>query len=159
MLENDEIVEEKIEGSSKRINIESQTKRVKEHLQGIFGESSEEVIANARYAFIDGLLKESLTKPSHLKTTISEKIDRIVTNRILGFPIFLIIMYAMFQIVFTFGAPFQDLIDEFFGILGDFVIGSLGETMLSSFLVDGLIGGVGGVLVFLPQIILLFLII
>ena len=51
------------------------------------------------------------------------------------------------------------MIDEFFGILGDFVIGSLGETMLSSFLVDGLIGGVGGVLVFLPQIILLFLII
>ena len=159
LLENDEIVEEKIEGSSKRINILAQTKRVKDHLQGIFGEGSEEVIANARYAFIDGLLKESLTKPSSPIASISEKIDRIVTNRILGFPIFILIMYAMFEIVFTFGAPFQDLIDEFFGILGDAIVASLGETMLSSFLVNGLIGGVGGVLVFLPQIILLFLII
>ncbi|MBR2558014.1 MAG: ferrous iron transport protein B, partial [Methanobrevibacter sp.] len=159
LLENDEIVEEKIEGSSKRNNIQAETKKVKDHLEGIFGEGSEEVIANARYAFIDGLLKESLTKPNHLKVTISEKIDKIVTNRILGFPIFIVIMYAMFEIVFTFGAPFQDLIDEFFGILGDFNVGSLGETMLSSFLVNGLIGGVGGVLVFLPQIILLFLII
>ena len=159
LLENDEIVEEKIEGSSKRNNIQAETKKVKDHLEGIFGEGSEEVIANARYAFIDGLLKESLSKPDHLKVTISEKIDKIITNRILGFPIFLVIMYAMFEIVFTFGAPFQDLIDELFGMLGEFVIASLGETMLSSFLVDGLIGGVGGVLVFLPQIILLFLII
>ena len=88
-----------------------------------------------------------------------KKIDRIVTNRILGFPIFLVIMYGMFEIVFTFGDPFQDLIDEFFGMLIDFTVLSLGDSMLSSFLVNGLIGGVGGVLVFLPQIILLFLII
>ena len=159
LLENDEIVEEKIEGSSKRNNIVNETQRVKDHLKGIFGEGSEEVIANGRYAFIDGLLAESLTKPASAKTSISEKIDRIVTNRILGFPIFIVIMYAMFEIVFTFGAPFQDFIDECFGMLGDWILASLGETMLSSFLVDGLIGGVGGVLVFLPQIILLFLII
>ena len=159
LLENDEIVEERIEGSSKRNNIVSETEKVKNHLQDIFGEGSEEVIANARYAFIDGLLKEALTKPDHAKTTISEKIDRIVTNRILGFPIFLIIMFEMFDIVVNVAAPFQDFIDGLFGMLGDWIIATLGETMLSSFLVQGLIGGVGGVLVFVPQIVLLFLII
>ncbi|WP_297979342.1 ferrous iron transport protein B [uncultured Methanobrevibacter sp.] len=159
LLENDEIVEEKIESSSKRNNIVNATQKVKDHLKGIYGEGSEEIIANERYAFIDGLLKESLTKPATAKQTLTDKIDRIVTNRILGFPIFVAIMYIMFDIVFTYGAPFQDLIDEGFGLLGDWIIATLGETMLSSFLVDGIIGGVGGVLVFLPQIILLFLII
>lgn len=159
LLENDEIVEEKIESSSKRNNIVNTTQKVKDHLRGIYGEGSEEIIANERYAFIDGLLKESLTKPATAKQTLTDKIDRIVTNRILGFPIFVAIMYIMFDIVFTYGAPFQDLIDEGFGLLGDWIIATLGETMLSSFLVDGIIGGVGGVLVFLPQIILLFLII
>lgn len=159
LLENDEIVEEKIESSSKRNNIVNTTQKVKDHLRGIYGEGSEEIIANERYAFIDGLLKESLTKPATAKQTLTDKIDRIVTNRILGFPIFVAIMYIMFDIVFTYGAPFQDLIDEGFGLLGDWILATLGETMLSSFLVDGIIGGVGGVLVFLPQIILLFLII
>lgn len=65
----------------------------------------------------------------------------------------------MFQITFTVAAPFQDMIDEGFGILGEMVAAALGDGMLTSFIVDGIIGGVGGVLVFLPQIILLFLII
>ena len=119
MLENDEIVEEKIEGSSKRNNIVNETEKVKNHLKGIFGEGSEEVIANARYAYIGGLLKESLSKPASLKPTISEKIDRIVTNRILGLPIFVIIMYLMFDIVANRVGPLQDLVAGFFEMLGE----------------------------------------
>ena len=159
LLENDEIVEEKIEGSSKRNNIVSETERVKNHLKGIFGEGSEEVIANARYAYIGGLLKESLSKPASLKPTISEKIDRIVTNRILGLPIFVIIMYLMFDIVANRVGPLQDFVAGFFEMLGEMIMASLGDTMLSSFLVKGIIGGVGGVLEFVPQIMILFLII
>lgn len=159
LLENDEIVEEKIEGSSKRNNIVNETEKVKNHLKGIFGEGSEEVIANARYAYIGGLLKESLTKPASAKPTISEKIDRIVTNRILGLPIFVIIMYLMFDIVANRVGPLQDLVAGFFEMLGEMIMASLGDTMLSSFLVNGLIGGVGGVLEFVPQIMILFLII
>ena len=132
---------------------------MKKHFKDIYNESSEEVIANARYAYIEGLLKEVLTKPATEKKTLTDKIDSIVTNRLLGFPIFLIIMYLMFQITFTVAAPFQDMIDEGFGILGEMVAAALGDGMLTSFIVDGIIGGVGGVLVFLPQIILLFLII
>ena len=159
LLEDDEIILDRIEDSSKRNNILNTTKKVKKHFKDIYNESSEEVIANARYAYIEGLLKEVLTKPATEKKTLTDKIDSIVTNRLLGFPIFLIIMYLMFQITFTVAAPFQDMIDEGFGILGEMVATSLGDGMLTSFIVDGIIGGVGGVLVFLPQIILLFLII
>ena len=159
LLEDDEIILDRIEDSSKRNNILNTTEKVKKHFKDIYNESSEEVIANARYAYIEGLLKEVLTKPATEKKTLTDKIDNIVTNRILGFPIFLIIMYLMFQITFTVAAPFQDWIDEGFGILGEMVAAALGDGMLTSFIVDGIIGGVGGVLVFLPQIILLFLII
>ena len=159
LLEDDEIILDRIEDSSKRNNILNTTEKVKKHFKDIYNESSEEVIANARYAYIEGLLKEVLTKPATEKKTLTYKIDSIVTNRILGFPIFLIIMYLMFQITFTVAAPFQDMIDEGFGILGEMVAAALGDGMLTSFIVDGIIGGVGGVLVFLPQIILLFLII
>ena len=159
LLEDDEIILDRIEDSSKRNNILNTTEKVKKHFKDIYNESSEEVIGNARYAYIEGLLKEVLTKPATEKKTLTDKIDSIVTNRLLGFPIFLIIMYLMFQITFTVAAPFQDMIDEGFGILGEMVATSLGDGMLTSFIVDGIIGGVGGVLVFLPQIILLFLII
>ena len=159
LLEDDEIILDRIEDSSKRNNILNTTEKVKKHFKDIYNESSEEVIANARYAYIEGLLKEVLTKPATEKKTLTDKIDSIVTNRILGFPIFLVIMYLMFQITFTVAAPFQDWIDEGFGILGEMVAAALGDGMLTSFIVDGIIGGVGGVLVFHPQIILLFLII
>lgn len=159
LLENDEIITEKVEASPCGKAIMREVKKVKRHLVDIFNENPEEIIANARYAFIDGLVKETISKPDVEKPSITDKIDKIVTNRILGIPIFLAILYIMFQIVFTVGAPFQDLIDEGFSLLGETVIGLLGESFLSSFIVDGIIGGVGGVLVFLPQIILMFLVI
>ncbi|KZX12641.1 ferrous iron transport protein B [Methanobrevibacter curvatus] len=159
LLEHDKIIEEKVKESKYFLDIFNEVKKVEEHFKDIFNESSEEVIANYRYAFIEGLLNESLKKPEVEEPTISEKLDKIITNRILGLPIFLVIMWLIFQITFTVGAPFQDLIDQGFTLLGDTILAILGETTLSSFIVDGIIGGVGGVIVFLPQIVLMFLMI
>lgn len=159
LLENDEIIVEKVENSNNSSQIMDEVSKVKNHLQTVFNENSEEVIANARYAFIDGLIEECVDKPKIEKPSLTDKIDNIVTNRILGIPIFLVILYVMFQVVFTVGAPFQDLIEGGFEWLGEFILSVLGEGMFSSFLVDGIIGGVGGVIVFLPQIVLMFLII
>ena len=159
LLENDEIVLDMVENSPKRNRILKTTDDVRSHLESIYGESCEEIIANARYAFIEGLLKEVLFKPQVEKETITDKIDNIVTNRIFGLPIFLLIMFLTFEITFVVGAPFQDLIGEGFNLLGEWIISILGHSMLSSFLVDGVIGGVGGVLVFVPQIAILFFII
>lgn len=157
LLENDEAVLKKVASSKYSNKILNELAKIKKHLMDVFGESPEEIIANNRYAFIDGLIKETVVKPKNPKPSFTEKVDRIVTNRFLGIPIFLGIMYLLFQLTFAIGTPLSDLLDGGFALLGEFIVGSLGETALSSFLVDGIIGGVGGVLVFIPQIFLMFL--
>ena len=159
LLENDNIIVDRVKEAPCGKAIFHEVRKVKKHLKGIFNEDPEEIIANARYAFIDGLIKETVSKPEVAKPTMTDKIDKIVTNRILGIPIFLAILYVMFQIVFTVGTPFQDLLGEGFDYLKDFILASLGENFLSSLLANGIIDGVGSVFSFLPQIILMFLII
>ena len=157
LLEKDTIVIEKVHESPKSSEIFVEADKVSKHLYDVYKEGPEEVIANARYAFIDGLIEEAVKKPAVEKETMTDKIDKIVTNRLLAPFIFIIIMWIMFQLTFTIGAPFQDMIDEAFGALGEFVAGFIANEYLSSFICDGIIGGVGGVLTFLPIIILMFL--
>jgi len=157
LLERDSIVIEKVQASSQSSTIMAETDKVAGHLKGIFNEGAEEVIANARYAFIGGLMAEAVKKPAVEKETTTDKIDKIVTNRILAIPIFIVIMWAMFQFTYTLGAPFQDMIDEAFGMLAEWIGGFIANEYLASFICDGIIGGVGGVLTFLPIIILMFL--
>lgn len=157
LLEKDSIVIQRVQQSSISSQIMAETDKVAGHLHTIYKEGAEEVVANARYAFIDGLMAEAVKRPAVEKETITDKIDKIVTNRILAPFIFIILMWAMFQLTFTVGAPFQDMIDQAFGMLSEWVATFLGEGLLSSFVCDGIIGGVGGVLTFLPIIILMFL--
>ena len=157
LLEKDSIVIEKVQQSSKSSQIMVEVDKVASHLHDVYQEGAEEVIANARYSFIDGLMAEAVKRPAVEKETTTDKIDRIVTNRILAIPIFIVIMYLLFQLTFTIATPFVDLIDAGFCALGEYLAEAVGNEMLGSFLQDGLIGGVGGVLVFLPQIILMFL--
>ena len=157
LLEKDSIVIEKVQGSSKSSQIMAETDKVSGHLHSLYNEGAEEVVANARYAFIDGLMAEAVKRPAVEKETTTDKIDKIVTNRILAIPIFIVIMWAMFQFTYTIGAPFQDLIDGWFGSLAEWIAGFIANEYLASFICDGIIGGVGGVLTFLPIIILMFL--
>ncbi len=157
LLERDTIVIDKVQQSEHGSKILVEVDKVSKHLHDVYQEGPEEVIANARYAFIDGLVAESVKKPAVEKETTTDKIDKIVTNRILAPFIFIIIMWAMFQLTFTIGAPFQDMIDVAFGSISEFVAGFIANEYLASFICDGIIGGVGGVLTFLPIIILMFL--
>ena len=157
LLEKDTIVIDKVQHSSNGSRIMVEVDKVSKHLYDVYKEGPEEVIANARYAFIGGLMAEAVKRPAVEKESTTDKIDKIVTNRLLAPFIFLIIMYVMFQLTFTIGAPFQDMIDQAFGELAGWVGTLLGEGLLSSLICDGIIGGVGGVLTFLPIIILMFL--
>ena len=121
------------------------------------GDEPESILAEARYLSIQEILKDVLKKTP--RKTLTDYIDAIVCHRLLGIPIFILVMALMFQAVYAWSAPFMDLIDSFFAWLGATVAGFLGEGMLKSLLVDGIIGGVGGVLVFLPQIVILFFLI
>ena len=157
LLEKDSIVIEKVQQSSMSSKIMMEVDKVSKHLIDVFDEGAEEVIANARYAFIDGLIAEAVKKPAVEKESMTDRIDKIVTNRLLAPFIFIGIMFVMFQLTFTIGAPFQDAIDQLFGYIAESVAGAIPNEYLASFICDGIIGGVGGVLTFLPIIILMFL--
>ncbi len=126
------------------------------HLKAVFGDDAETVIADARYGFISGLLKDVLKKPPVERITLSDTIDKVVVNRWLGIPLFLAIMYAVFQFVFTLSEPLMGWIETFFGWLGGYA-SAISPDWLGSLLADGIVGGLGSVLVFIPPIFLLFI--
>lgn len=115
------------------------------------------VEAHARYSWIAELLDGVVTKPETRVVTSSDKIDNIITHRVWGTALFALIMLTIFQAIFTWAAPAMDLIESVFGALGEFVRGFLPPGALQSLVADGIIGGVGGVIVFVPQIFVLFL--
>ena len=157
LLEKDTVVIEKVKKSSISSQIFAEVDKVSTHLRDVYKESPEEVIATARYAFIDGLVAEAVEMPAVEIETITDKIDKIITNRVLAPFIFILIMWTMFHLTFTIGAPFEDLIEKAFDLLSLWVGSWLGESLISSLICDGIIGGVGGVLIFLPLITLMFL--
>jgi len=131
-----------------------------EHLKSIFADEPEIVMADRRYGFISGACQETIKSTVESRHSTSDMIDAVVTNRILGLPIFLILMYLVFFLTFKIGEYPMGWLEQFFGWAGKTIVGfwPMGsESWLLSLLVDGVIGGVGGVLVFLPNILLLFL--
>ncbi|MCL5269352.1 MAG: ferrous iron transport protein B [bacterium] len=136
---------------------ESATRRA-DQLARRTGESIEAQLAEARYGAVAGIYHEAVRRDlsPRRRMEISERIDAIVLNRYAGFPIFLLIMFALFQFTFTLGEPLMNGIEAAFGWLAGAIAAHLAPGPLRSLLLDGIIGGVGGVLVFVPNIVLLF---
>ena len=161
LLERDEdvrrTVAELVDGPSA---ILSAAESAAQHIEGHLGDATEVIIADHRYGFISGACQEATKTTVESRHSMSDRVDAVVTSRALGIPIFLGLMYLVFKLTFTLGEPPMGWIETFFEWLGE-VVGSLwapgSDSALKSLLVDGIIGGVGGVLVFLPNILLLFL--
>jgi ferrous iron transport protein B len=128
--------------------------RVKEET----GSDSETAIMDAKYGFINGALKEAEYKTGHKKDTykMTHKIDWLLSHKYLGFPIFFLLLYIMFQTTFTLGQYPMDWIEEGVAWLGEKLTDTMSDGPLKAMLVDGVIGGVGSVIVFLPQILILY---
>ncbi|MGB9678502.1 MAG: ferrous iron transport protein B [Thermoanaerobacteraceae bacterium] len=162
LLENDENITQMINNNK---DIIKQLKESKDRLEAIFGEEPEIIIADKRYGIISGITKECVTRhfTQEERYTLSDKIDKIVTNKYLGIPIFLVAMWAIFQFTFAVGNPLSDLIETFFDWFGKILSNGLSSfginDFIISFFVDGIVGGVGSVLVFVPIIFLLFFVI
>lgn len=120
-------------------------------------QDSEMAIVEGRYAFIRGATHEAVRIQSRDSVPITEKIDKVLLNRVLGLPIFLVIMWLLFQLTFTLGTPLMEIMEAGFMSLGSWADQFMAEGLLKSLVVDGIIGGVGGVVVFLPNIVLLFM--
>ncbi|MFH1591598.1 MAG: ferrous iron transport protein B [archaeon] len=163
ILEDDKIVLDSISGMKNGDKVLAKSKRLRKHLDDVFGEDVDTAIADARYGFITGLLKESLSRSSISRRSFSEHIDRVFLNRLFGIPFFFLAMYLMFQITFTVSAPAVGWIDGAISFLADasmrYLDGIGAPVWLSSLIGDGLFGGLGSVLVFVPIIMILFLII
>jgi len=133
------------------------------YLQEIYGDDVDTVIADRRYGWINGLVHEVVRRPATNRQTVSDQIDKVVTHRLLGIPIFLLVMWAVFKMTADVSAPYLDWVD---GVIGGpltnwtvALLGLLGAggTWIESLAVDGIIAGVGGVLVFVPVLMSLYL--
>ena len=122
------------------------------------GSDSETAIMDAKYGFINGALKEAGYKTGSKEDTYrwTHHIDNILSNRFLGFPIFFAILFVMFQTTFALGQYPMDWIDAGVAWLGQWIGHTMPEGVVKAMLIDGVIGGVGSVIVFLPQILILY---
>ena len=157
LLENDSIVIQKVQNSPQSSAIFKELDNVLKNLNDDYDESPEEIIAGARYEFIDDVMAKSVEINAVEGKTLTDKIDNIVLNKFLAFPIFVVLMYIIFEITYNVSAPFQNLIEQCFNMLSEFLASFITNPYLTSFLCDAVIGGVGGVLSFLPIILVIFL--
>ena len=159
LLEEDEKVEEDLSKYSEPGSVLfRQLEMSRDHLFTIFSEDIETVIVDNRYGFVAGVVREAVEREFEEPVTLSDRIDRILTNRILGFPFFAIFMWLTFFLTFYLGKFPTNWIDHLMRGLGNFINTNITSPVwLRSLLVDGVVGGVGSVLVFLPQIFIIFL--
>ncbi len=157
LLEGDKDAREKIKQC---INADEILKLVDERVHRIenyFKESSETAITNAKYGYINGALKETLKKNSGFDRLRATKvIDDIITDRLYSFPFFIFLMWVMFQATFYIGSFPQAWLESIVTMFGRWISHFLEPGLVHDLVIDGIIGGVGGVLVFLPNILILF---
>ena len=158
-LENDKEVEGVVEALPNRDEIISARFQEQKRIKEIFNSSVESAMIDARYAFVQGALAETW-KPyqgKRRRTTITEKIDAFVTNRWAAFPLFFVILYLVFNGTFVLGEYPMRWIEWLISGISSFASSLMQDGWLKDLMVDGIIGGVGSVLVFLPNILLLYL--
>ncbi len=155
-LEENQPTKDVIEQLHNGEQILSLSKHLHENLERDYHEDMTEIFADARYAFIRGALRETYIRNEQGNERLAYSVDKILTNRWLGFPILIIFLFVMFDLTFILGAYPQDWIEAGVDWLGESVRTLMPAGMLNDLLVDGVIAGAGGVIVFLPNIILLF---
>ncbi len=156
LLENDQFV---IEAVSKHEKAEQLFKNIKNQVlsvQNLLGDDPESLIAESRYGFIAGALKETLKKPVDNRLEISDQIDKVLTHPVLAFPVFFLFMWLLFQVTFVIGAYPMHLIEHLINLIGIAFTKWMPDSIARSLIVDGVISGVGGVVIFLPNILILF---
>ncbi len=158
LLENDEILKERIltgAGPAGAVVLET-ADRLRQHLRDRFDDDPEIVMTDERYGFITGIIKEVLTISSRQRVDISRNIDLILTNRFVGFPIFIFFIWAMFQLTFTLGAYPMEWMGSAVSGIHVLFMQLLPESLIKDLLLNGILAGVGSVIVFLPNILILF---
>lgn len=156
LLENDRQVEGIIKGLDNSDEILNVRDECQKKIQEELGEEAENAITDAKYGFVQGALRECFRKNNIYRRVQTKRIDAVVTHQVWGYPIFIALMYLMFYCTFTIGQYPMDWIDSLVGWIGSIVSNKMADGMLKDLVVDGIIAGVGGVIVFLPNILILY---
>ncbi|MCI7286121.1 MAG: ferrous iron transport protein B [Bacteroidales bacterium] len=156
LLENDQEIESQIRKFPDGEQIIQERNRNAAQIENLLQEDCETALTDARYGFISGALRETFEQNKIKEATSTQIIDLFVTHKVLGFPIFLLFMWIMFEATFRLGDYPMQGIEWLVEIIGNFVRTHMAEGPLKDLLVDGIIGGVGGVIVFLPNILILY---
>ena len=156
LLENDEDLKKIVEELPNGKEILAVRDREEARIAEVVNEESEQAITDAKYGFIAGALRETYVDNHQDTSRTTQIIDSIVTHRVWGYPIFFLFLYLMFEGTFVLGDYPMQGIEWLVGELGDLICNNMSEGPLKDLLVDGIIGGVGGVIVFLPNILLLY---
>lgn len=157
LLEGDREVESFVKTLPGAEQILQERDRDSAQIEKLLQEDCETALTNARYGFISGALRETYEPNKIKEATSTQLIDLFVTHKVLGFPIFILFMWIMFEATFRLGGYPMEWIESLVGVIGNFVRNYMSEGPLKDLLVDGIIGGVGGVIVFLPNILILYL--
>ena len=159
IIENDKHALALLEGQDNAQEVKDAAANLRQRIERNYNDDIVSIITDLKYGFVRGALAEVLT-PNPNRATDETKpgysLDRLLTNRWLALPILLVLMWLMFEATFTLGAYPQEWIESGIGWLGEWIGSTMPEGILRDLIVDGIIGGVGGVLVFLPQILILF---
>lgn len=156
LIENDKATLSQLKGFFNFENIEKISQSEIQKLEKEYHEKSETVIADAKYGFIAGALRETCSGCAENTTNKKWNVDFLLTHKYWGFPIFFFFMWLMFQATFTLGSIPMDWIDAGVAFIGSQLGNLLPEGAVHDLFIDGIIGGVGGVIIFLPNILILF---
>lgn len=157
LLEGDQEADQLINGCVNPGKIRSKADSQRQSLRILYGEPAENLITDSRYGFISGALKETYSYGTGQKHRKSEKIDRVLTHKYLGIPLFFAFLWIMFVTTFKAGQFPMNWIEQFISWLSVETTGLIPAGDFQSLLTEGILGGVGGVIVFLPNIMILFL--
>ncbi len=156
LLENDSDAIRYIQRLSNASDIMAYYQRVKSHIEKELSTDCESAVINAKYGFIEGALTETFHDSEKDTMQFTRMLDKVVTHRWLGYPIFLLFMWIMFECTFTLGAYPQEWIEQGVEALNVLIADILPPGPLTDMICDGIISGVGGVIVFLPNILILY---
>ena len=157
LLENDKEVKQYVQSLPETKPILETCNQYSQQLEEMLKEDTETALTNARYGFISGALRETFVANKIKEVSSTQIIDLFVTHKVLGFPIFIFFMWFMFEATFKLGEYPMQWIEWGVEQIGNFLRNFMPEGPLKDLLVDGIIGGVGGVIVFLPNILILYL--
>ena len=155
LLRNDQATENLVKQCINSDDIITTVKKEKEQVDKLYKVSSEQLITDYKFGFINGALKETF-QPAKIKRKKSETIDNILTHKYFGLPIFFFFMWLMFTATFKIGSYPMHWIDELVNYLSHLVASNMNDGTLKDLIIDGVFSGVGGVLVFLPNILILY---